>query len=82
MQPAIDVRFTGESQFTHVTQDTDHGARAGPARRDTIPYRRRAPRDRSAADDLARGVGSMDVSGSSSYSGSYYPQAPAAYDPY
>jgi hypothetical protein len=34
----------------------------------------------SAADDLARGVGSIDVSGSSSYYGSYHPQA--AYDPY
>ena len=87
-QPPIHIRFTGESQFSHATQDTDHGVPSDRPRGDTIPYRRRAPRGRSGHDtaaDLARGVGSLDVSGSSSYSGSSYPQLPAAsgpYDPY
>ena len=38
------------------------------------------PAHDAVADDLARGVGSMDVSGSSSHYGSYYLQPP--YDPY
>ena len=83
-QPQGDIRFTGESQFTHVTQDRDHGGRVGKDRGEPISYRRRAPRSRpahdAATDDLARGVGSMDVFGSSSHYGSYYPQPP--YDPY
>lgn len=85
-QPQGGARFTGESQFTHATQDRDHGGRSGRASGSTIAYRRRAPRGHSghdaAADDLVRGVGSIDVSGSESYTGSYYPPPQAAYDPY
>ena len=49
-----------------------------------ISYRRQPFRDRpahdTATDDLIRGVGFINVSGSSSYYGSYHPQT--AYDPY
>ena len=67
----------------HATQDKDYEARAGRAREDMILYRRCALRGHLGyhvvADDLACGVGSMDVLGSS-YFGSSYPQLQAAYD--
>ncbi|XP_038981438.1 uncharacterized protein LOC120110463 [Phoenix dactylifera] len=66
-QPKGGLYFTGESQFTDATQDTDHDRPPDKFHEDIIEYRRRAPRGRSGRQDMAADPTAYGY-------GFYYPQ--------
>lgn len=86
MQLQGGLRFTDESQFTHGIHDRDHDAQIDRSHEDMIAYKQQAPQNHlgyyAAADDLVHGTKSMDVSSSSSYSRSSYPNLHTTYYPY